>query len=466
MTPQPRSPKPRTQAATALKTPPQAPGHQHATPPLWQLLQATASVVQSVRSGRSLTPAIEAVASPWRPAVQSLSFQVMRQWGRALALREQLASKAPPPAADALLCTALALAWQDEAAPYPVHTLVNQAVEAARQHRSTQAQSGFINACLRRFMREREALVLATDADLQAVWNHPRWWVERLQREYPDHWQALLQMAQQPAPMSLRIDPRHHSVGEYQSKLQALGLPSKAVGASGLQLAKAVPVQQLPGFSEGHVSVQDAAAQVAAPLLLKGRQADKAWRILDACAAPGGKTGHLLACYPQARVLALDVDAARCQRIDQNLQRLGVQAEVRAADAAQPATWWDGEAFDAILLDAPCTASGIVRRHPDVRWLRRPEDSAQLARIQAQLLRALWPLLAPGGRLLYCTCSVFRSEGDETVQAFLQHNTNARLLPSPGHLIPGQAPTGLPVVDNALGEHDGFYYALLEKDRT
>jgi 16S rRNA (cytosine967-C5)-methyltransferase len=137
----------------------------------------------------------------------------MRQWGRALALREQLASKAPPPAADALLCTALALAWQDEAAPYPVHTLVNQAVEAARQHRSTQAQSGFINACLRRFMREREALVLATDADLQAVWNHPRWWVERLQIEYPDHWQALLQMAQQPAPMSLRIDPRYHSVG-------------------------------------------------------------------------------------------------------------------------------------------------------------------------------------------------------------------------------------------------------------
>ena len=315
-------------------------------------------------------------------------------------------------------------------------------------------------------MREREALVLATDADLQAVWNHPRWWVERLQREYPDHWQALLKMAQQPAPMSLRIDPRYHSVGEYQSKLQALGLPSKAVGASGLQLAKAVPVQQLPGFSEGHVSVQDAAAQVAALLLLQGRQADKAWRILDACAAPGGKTGHLLACYPQARVLALDVDAARCQRIDQNLQRLGMQAEVRAADAAQPATWWDGEAFDAILLDAPCTASGIVRRHPDVRWLRRPEDSTQLARIQAQLLWALWPLLAPGGRLLYCTCSVFRSEGDETVQAFLQHNTNARLLPSPGHLIPGQAPTGLPVVDNALGEHDGFYYALLEKDRT
>jgi 16S rRNA (cytosine967-C5)-methyltransferase len=443
--------------------PPRAP---HQSAPLWQLLQQTAGVVQAVRAGRSLTAQIEAVPKDLRPGVQSLAFQVMRQWGRAMALREQLASKAPPPAADALLCTALALCWQDEQAPYPVHTLVNQAVQAARQHKTTQAQSGFINACLRRFMREREALVALTDANLQAVWNHPLWWIERLQAEYPAQWQSLLQMAQLPPPMSLRVDPRHHSVAQYQAQLLALGMPAKAVGATGLQLDKAVPVHQLPGFAQGHVSVQDAAAQVAAPLLLQGREADKPWRILDACAAPGGKTGHLLACYPQARVLALDVDASRCQRIDQNLQRLGVQAEVRAADAAQPATWWDGESFDAILLDAPCTASGIVRRHPDVRWLRRPADSAQLGQIQAQLLQALWPLLAPGGRLLYCTCSVFRSEGDETVQAFLQRNTNAQLLPSPGHLIPGHAPRGLPVMDNALGEHDGFYYALLEKDRA
>jgi 16S rRNA (cytosine967-C5)-methyltransferase len=437
---------------------------------LWQLLQATAAVVQGVRAGRSLTPEIEAVPPELRPGVQALAFQVMRQLGRAMALREQLASKAPPPAADALLCTALALSWQDAAAPYPVHTLVNQAVEAARQQRTTHAQSGFINACLRRFLREREDLVALTDTNPQAFWNHPLWWIERLQAEYPGQWQSLLGMAQQPPPMSLRVDPGHHSVAEYQAQLLALGLPAKAVGATGLQLAKAVPVTQLPGFAQGHVSVQDAAAQVAAPLLLQGRDATQPWRILDACAAPGGKTAHLLTCYPQARVLALDVDARRCQRIGQNLQRLGVQAEaraeVRAADAAQPASWWDGQSFDAILLDAPCTASGIVRRHPDVRWLRRPNDSAQLGQIQAQLLKALWPLLAPGGRLLYCTCSVFRSEGDETVQAFLQRNTNAQLLPSPGHLIPGHTPTGLPVVDNALGEHDGFYYALLEKDRA
>ena len=466
MTQQPRPPRPISKAP-APHAPTQSVKHaasKHSAP-LWQLLQQTAAVVQAVRAGRSLTPEIEAVPKDLRPGVQSLAFQVMRQLGRAVALREQLASKAPPPAADALLCTALALSWLDAKAPYPVHTLVNQAVQAARQQKTTQAQSGFINACLRRFMREREALVALTDANPQAFWNHPLWWIERLQTEYPTQWQSLLHMAQLPAPMSLRVDPRHHSVMQYQAQLLALGLPSQAVGATGLQLAKAVPVHQLPGFAEGHVSVQDAAAQVAAPLLLQGREANKPWRILDACAAPGGKTGHLLACYPQARVLALDVDVSRCQRIDQNLQRLGVQAEVRAADAALPATWWDGESFDAILLDAPCTASGIVRRHPDVRWLRRPTDSAQLGQLQAKLLDALWPLLAPGGRLLYCTCSVFRTEGDETVQAFLQRNTNAQLLPSPGHLIPGQTPTGLPVMDNALGEHDGFYYALLEKDR-
>ena len=433
--------------------------------PLWRLLQATAAAVQAVRSGRSLTAQIETVAHDLRPAVQALSFQVMRQLGRAIALREKLAAKAPPPAADALLCTALALCWQDAQAPYQVHTLVNQAVEAARQQRQTQAQSAFINACLRRFLRERDALVAATDADVQAQWNHPRWWVERLQADHPGDWQNLLTLAQQPAPMTLRVNRRHHSVSAYQSQLIAMGIAASPVGASGLQLDKAVPVNRLPGFALGHVSVQDAAAQMAAPLLLQGWDADQPWRILDACAAPGGKTGHLLEWCPSAQVLALDVDALRCQRIDQNLQRLGVHAQVLAADAGKPQTWWSGESFDAILLDAPCTASGIVRRHPDVRWLRRPTDSGQLAKIQRQLLQALWPLLAPGGRLLYCTCSVFKAEGDETVQAFLLRNTDAQLRPSLGHLIPGQIPQSLPVEHNPLGEHDGFYYALLEKRR-
>ena len=433
--------------------------------PLWRLLQATAAAVQAVRAGRSLTAQIETVPHDLRPAVQALSFQVMRQLGRATALREKLATKAPPPAADALLCTALALCWQDSQAPYQVHTLVNQAVEAARQNKQTQAQRAFINACLRRFLRERDTLVAATDTDVKAQWNHPRWWVERLQNDHPADWQDLLAIAQKPAPMTLRVNRQHHSVNAYQTQLSAIGITSSPVGACGLQLDKAVPVHRLPGFAVGHVSVQDAAAQMAAPLLLQGWDVDKPWRILDACAAPGGKTGHLLEWCPSAQVLALDVDAERCQRIDQNLQRLGVHAKVLAADAGKPQTWWDGAYFDAVLLDAPCTASGIVRRHPDVRWLRRPTDSSQLAKIQMQLLGALWPLLAPGGRLLYCTCSVFKAEGDETVQAFLQRNTDALLMPSPGHLVPRQIPTGLPVEHNALGEHDGFYYALLEKRR-
>ena len=431
--------------------------------PLWQLLQVTANVVQAIRQGRSLTAQLDRVSPLWRPGVQALSFQVLRQLGRASALRQRLAAKTPPPAVDALLCTALALCWRDEGAPYPTHTLVNQTVEAARKHRSTQAQSGFINACLRRFMRERDTLVQDSHADLQAQWNHPTWWVARLQADHPEHWAQLLDMAQQPPPMTLRVNPRHQSVLAYQSQLQAMGVKALAVGQYGLQLGKAMPVAQLPGFFEGHVSVQDAAAQLAAPLLMQGLDSHQNWKILDACAAPGGKTGHLLELYPHAQVLALDVDAQRCERVHQNLQRLGLQAQVKAADAARPKTWWDGQPFDAILLDAPCTASGIVRRHPDVRWLRRPTDSAQLAQTQAALLQALWPLLVPGGRLLYCTCSVFKAEGDETVQAFLQRNTEAHLLASPGHLIPGQTPRGLPVEHNPLGEHDGFYYALLEK---
>ncbi len=436
-------------------------------PPLWQLLQHTANAVQAVVAGRSLTAQLESVAPAFRPGVQALSFQVMRQLGQARALRALLAPRKPAPAVDALLCSALALCWDETQSPYPGHTLVSQAVEAARRQRQTQAQAGFINACLRRFLRERETLLAQTQQDPLARWNHPVWWTERLQRDYPAHWQSLLMQAQNPAPMTLRVNLQHGSVAHYQQRLQAAGLaPGQAVGPCGVQLQQAVPVQQLPGFAEGDVSVQDAAAQLAAPLLLQGLPQQPGLRVLDACAAPGGKTGHLLEIRPDADVLALDIDASRCERIHQNLRRLSVHAQVCEADAGETQDWWDGRPFDAILLDAPCTASGIGRRHPDVRWLRRPDDSEQLAKTQSRLLDRLWPLLAPGGRLLYCTCSVFKTEGDEVIQAFLQRNTQARLRPSPGHLIPGTLPEGLSVGDNGLGEHDWFYYALLEKHAT
>ena len=430
--------------------------------PLWRQLQATALVLQRVRAGVSGTAALADVPADLRPGVQALVFHVLRSLGRAEALRQLLAARAPPPAADALLCTALALAWHPQDAPYDVFTLVNQTVEAAKKDKATQAQANFINACLRRFSRERDAMVAQTDKNPVALWNHPQWWIDRLQREWPQHWQAMLAANNCHAPMTLRVNARRTAVAPYLQTLQAAGLNAVAAGSWGVTLHHARPVQELPGFTDGVVSVQDGAAQLAAPLLLAGLTASGPLKVLDACAAPGGKTAHLLE-LADCDVTALEVDPARCERIHQTLQRLGLHARVLVADAAQVANWWDGQLFDAILLDAPCSASGIVRRHPDVRWLRRESDIAQLARVQARLLAALWAVLKPGGRLLYCTCSVFRAEGADQIQTFLKHNTQARLLPSPGHLVPLNGVNDAAVPDNPIGDHDGFYYALLEK---
>jgi len=300
-----------------------------------------------------------------------------------------------------------------------------------------------------------------------AVWNHPRWWIARLQKEHPAYWQEILRANNTHAPMTLRVNQKKVAVAQYLCTLRAANIIATQAGESGVVLHKAMPVGAIPGFMEGQVSVQDAAAQMAAPLLLAGWAGRRDLHILDACAAPGGKTAHLLERADDARVTALDIDPARCERIDQNLQRLGLHASVVAADAMKPETWWPqqchSEPFDAILLDAPCTASGIVRRHPDVRWLRRESDIAQLAAIQAVLLASLWPLLKPGGRLLYCTCSVFKAEGYDQIQTFVTHNTDATLLPSPGHLMPQIGANGDAVPDNQAGDHDGFFYALLEK---
>lgn len=438
---------------------------------LSRLLDATATALQAIRAGQSGTAALAATDAALRPAVQALLFQVLRNLGRAQALRRLLAPRKPPPRVDALLCTALALAWAPESAPYEPFTLVNQAVEAAKRSPAMRGSAAFINACLRRFLREREALVAATQGDETAVWNHPAWWIQRLRRDHPQCWQQILQANNAPAPMVLRVSRQKSTPALYQQALAAINIESTAVGDWGVALARPVPVQQLPGFDEGAVSVQDAAAQMAAPLLLDGLDAGRPLRLLDACAAPGGKTAHLLewAAALQApwQVTALEVDAARAERIHDNLRRLGLSAQVLVADAGKPETWWQqasgGEPFDAILLDAPCTASGIVRRHPDVRWLRRESDVAQLAALQARLLAALWPLLRPGGRMLYCTCSVFRAEGDAQIQAFLAHNTDARLLPSAGHLFPGSPDKRGALRDNGPGEHDGFFYALLQK---
>jgi 16S rRNA (cytosine967-C5)-methyltransferase len=434
-------------------------------PPLWQLLDATAQIVGAVRRGQSTAVSLDGVAVSLRPGTQALAFQVLRNLGRARSLRRLLAPKPPPAAVDALLCTGLALAWFEPAAPYDIFTLVNQAVEAAKRNPATRGQAGFVNACLRRFLREKEVLITQTNADPEARWNHPLWWIQRLQREQPLLWQTILEANNCHAPMTLRVNTARITRVDYLVLLAEAGLPAEPVGHSGLILGRPAMVSQLPGFAQGLVSVQDAAAQLAAPLLLSGLRGSghsPGVHVLDACAAPGGKTAHLLE-IGSCAVVAVDVDSIRAVRIQENLERLQLQADIQVADASRPAIWWNGKLFDAVMLDAPCTASGIVRRHPDVRWLRRESDVGALVQTQANLLRALWPLVRPGGRLLYCTCSVFKAEGSDQVQTFLAHNTDARLCPSPGHLMPSFAvnPGGLP--DNPEDDHDGFFLALLEK---
>ncbi|MEO8653809.1 MAG: 16S rRNA (cytosine(967)-C(5))-methyltransferase RsmB [Ramlibacter sp.] len=426
------------------------------------MLQAAAETVQSVRSGHSATAALDRVEARLRPGAQALSFQALRNLGRALALRQRLAQRAPPPAADALLCTALALCWSEPQAPYEVFTLVDQAVEAAKRSAAAKGQAGFINACLRRFLRERDVLVAATDADPVARWNHPLWWIERLRQDHPKQWQAILEASNSQPPMTLRVNARRSTPAQYLAMLQAAQIEASAIGRHAVVLAHPRPVHEVPGFDDGRVSVQDAAAQLAAELLLQAAPPTSGLRILDACAAPGGKTAHLLE-LADTDVTALDIDPARCERIRQTLARLGLAARVLAADARDPAAWWDGRPFDAVLLDAPCTASGIVRRHPDIRWLRRPGDIAQLAAAQAALLAALWPLVKPGGHLLYCTCSVFLAEGETQAQTFVAHNKDALSRPAPGHLMPQTGVKADSVPDNLEGDHDGFYYALFEK---
>lgn len=461
---------------------------QTAAPPLHRLLGQAADAVAAVRAGRSLTEVLAACPADLRGGTQALSFLALRCLGSAEAARALMAPKAPPPAVDALLVTALALLWpSDGPPPYAEHTLVDQAVTAARSR--TPAAANFVNAVLRRFLRERDALVLAAQRTPLGAHNHPLWWIERVRQDWPAQWQALLAAARRHPPMVLRVNARRGNAAGYVQRLAAAGRNAVAVddpafGGQAVVLAQPCNVHELPGFGEGEVSVQDLSAQRAALLVLgalpggSGMPGDPGApglpplapgaRVLDACAAPGGKTAHLLE-RADIALLALDSDARRLARVQDTLTRLrlpaaGSAAQVRlqAADARQVASWWDGRPFDAILLDAPCTASGIVRRHPDVRWLRRPDDVHALAAIQRELLDTLWPLLAPGGRLVYATCSIFKAEGQQQIDAFLQRHAPEQprwAAASPGHLL------GVP--DNpanaAAATGDGFFYAVIHK---
>ncbi|OZI28034.1 16S rRNA (cytosine(967)-C(5))-methyltransferase [Bordetella genomosp. 1] len=429
-------------------------------PPLSSVLLAAAQAVAAVQAGRSLTEELAGVEPRLRPATQAVASHTMRYLGWAEAVAAKLVPRSPGPLPDALLCVALGL-LRTEGEPLPgmpvysAHTVVDQAVTTAGAHRGLLSYKGLINGSLRRFLRERQAIEASVAPFPQAQWNHPNWWISLLKRDYPDQWRDLLAAANVPAPLTLRVNRRRASREQVMAAFAAAGVAAGETGTMGIVVHQPRPVAQLPGFAEGWWSVQDAGAQLAAELL---PLAD-GMRVLDACAAPGGKTAHLLE-RADIDLLALDADGVRLERVTENLARLGLESPrvtLRAADAADLDAWWDGTPFDAVLADVPCTASGIVRRHPDIRWLRREKDVRKTAELQTRIADALWRTVKPGGHLLYVTCSIFPAEGRDQAAAFAARHADAQALPAPGQL--------LPVAANATPEqqHDGFFYALFAK---
>ncbi|MFM1991257.1 MAG: Ribosomal small subunit methyltransferase [Pseudomonadota bacterium] len=429
---------------------------------------AAAEALADLLAGQRLPDALAARTAALPPAsrapARDMAYQAVRRLGRLQAIAARLNSRRPPPRMAALQCVALAQLLEPIRSPAVV---VDQAVAAARNlsRGPGGAAAGFLNATLRRFGREREALLADVLRDPVARFDHPDWWLRRLADAWPDDWAAIAEADNAHAPLVLRVNRRRTSRDAMAARLAEAGLACRPVGPDALALERAVPVDAIPGFADGDASVQDAGAQLAAPLL----DVADGQRVLDACAAPGGKTGHLLE-LADVDLLALDVDPARCARIEQNLARLrlpaqGGRVEVRAADAARPETWWDGRPFDRILLDAPCSASGIVRRHPDVRWLRRRGDIATLVQQQSRLLEALWPLLGPGGKLLYVTCSVFPDEGEAVVHSFTESRADCVRLPLDWAWPDGRREPVAQLLprSGATREHDGFFYACLTK---
>jgi 16S rRNA (cytosine967-C5)-methyltransferase len=417
-----------------------------------------ALAVSQVLAGATLTRALAAADArelDARALVHELAYGTLRFLGQVRAIARALAHRAFPDAlVEALLWVALYQLIHTRA---PAHAVVDSAVRAMARLRRPAAK-GLVNAVLRNFLRRDRALLAQVGHEPEARFSYPRWWIETMRAQYPDRYAQILDAGNARPPLSLRVNVRKTARDAFMDALAAHGVSASPVGAAGLVVARPQPVASLPGYAEGMFSVQDAAAQLAAPLL----GASDGMRVLDACAAPGGKTTHL-AELAALDLVALDLDADRLARVRENLERLGLSAQLALGDAGDPKTWWDGRPFDRILADVPCTASGVVRRHPDGKWLRRESDIAGFAQQQERLLDALWPLLARDGRLLYSTCSVFRSENAERIDAFVARHpdaTRVRLKLPESTAIEGQL---LPVEGDAEHNHDGFFYALLEK---
>ncbi len=431
-------------------------------------LRATAArIVDAViSSGRSLDRALGEhelqVAERDRPLLRMMCYGVIRyhwhlqDWIDAL-LKQPLKTR------DSVVNALLALGlYQLSDMRIPDHAVVSQTVEATRHLRRPKLVP-LVNAVLRRFLRDR--LSEQVPSNEEATVDHPQWLIDSLKSDWPDDWQALIAAHNDRAPMWLRVNPLHGTAEDYLARLREAGMDGGLLAAApqAVRLVEPQPVDKLPGFSEGHVSVQDAAAQLAAPWLLEALHG----RILDACAAPGGKSGHLLELGgDRIELTCIDNDAARLARVTENLDRLGLDATKLLADASKPEEWWDKQLFDGILLDVPCSATGVIRRHPDIKHLRRSTDTRELAATQVAMLTAVWPMLAAGGRLLYVTCSVLAAENEAVVARFLEHNDDAQeidLLHNNNirDLMRDKA-CGLQVLPGTAGL-DGFYFACLGK---
>ncbi len=422
--------------------------------PLAEALAAAAALVARVAAGRSLSAELERAgadgiesAASSRAALIDLCYGTLRRYGRSQALvaaQSRRAGSADPLVEALLWCAFYAL----ESGRYADYTVVDQAGHACVALQRAGAK-GYVNALLRGFLRARPMLAKRLAADPVAHHQHPLWWIERVREAYPSNWEDLLAAGNVHPPMSLRVNARRSTTEAYAVRLLAAEIRARQVGQTALLLDRPVPADRLPGFAAGEVSVQDAGAQRVAGLLeLRAGQ-----RVLDACAAPGGKSAHILE-TADVTLTALDIDAARSAEVLRNLARLALTADVRTADCCAPESWWDGVPFDRILADVPCSASGIARRHPDIKWLRRAADVAAFSARQGGILEALWRTLAPGGKLLYVTCSVFPEENGAVIDAFLARTPGARRAQladgGPAQLLPGN-------------EHDGFFFTLLEK---
>ena len=423
--------------------------------PLSEAITIAAQALGEVMHGRSLGEVLEQLSAQERPIVQSLTFDALRKWTSSQELIKEFVPKTPPPETAYLLSVAIALFLHGEHKAYAAHTIVDQAVEACGQYEKTLYAKGMANAVLRKVSQKLQAVVDKGYAPDPISMYYPAWWRANLKKSYPKEWQAIGFQQAQRAPLILRVNERQHTRDQYQAMLSQVGIASKTIDTlagiplpSALILEEAVPVSGLPEFYSGAVSVQDAGAQLAA-ILLNPQAGDL---ILDACAAPGGKTAHLLE-LADADVVALEIDKERLTRIGGNLDRLRLHSErvqILRGDASQP-SWWDGRSFDKILLDAPCSASGIVARHPDIPFLRRASDIAQLQQKQQGILAQAWQMLKPDGVLLYITCSIFPEEGEDQAKWFAAEYPNALRLSAPGQILPSAT-------------NDGFYYALFKKN--